>query len=190
MKKKEKGEFGYLKYKKFTSLLIMLLSYALIGAAFLCGFLVTKTTANIMTVVAVILALPAAKFTVAYVIVLPHHSVTEELYRETHGKFSGLITCYDCIFSNKSSPIGAQVVVISDTLVIALTDEKNADKKLFEESTAQFCENDGHPLKAVLYTDKDSFIAKANVLCGSYNADSKPTARMERNADSVLRMCI
>lgn len=188
MKKKEKGSYGYLNYKKNISLLIMLASYVIIAAVFLTGFLVTKTSANIMTVAAAILALPAAKFTVAYIILVPHHSADKDIYNETHEQFSGLITYYDLVFSNNTSPIGTQVVVISDTLMIALSDEDKADKKLFERSVSEFCEKDGHPLKAAIYTDKASFMAKAKVMCAGNEPDSKPSVRIERNAQSILRM--
>lgn len=190
MKKIPKGSYGYLNYKKKLSLIIMLASFLVIAAVFFTGYIVTGTNNNIMTVIAAVLTLPAAKFTVAYIILIPHHSTPEDVYSGTNGTFPGLETYYDLIFSNSTSPIGTQAVVISDSLVIALTDETKTDKKLFEKSVADFMEKDGHPVNVSLFTDKTSFIAKAKLMSSGNAPDSEPSTRIERNAKSVLAMCL
>lgn len=190
IKKVKKGEFGYLKYKKNVYLAIMLVLYAFIVAAFASGWIVTGTKENIMTVVAVVMALPAAKFTVSYIIMIPHHAASTELYNKTKDGFAGLITCYDLVFSNGTSPIGTQMAVVADTLVIALTDEKNADRKLFEKSVKEFMEKDSRHVTVSLYTDEASFLSKANVMCAGNAAGSAPSMRIERNYKSLLNMCL
>jgi hypothetical protein len=190
MKKIEKGMCGYLKYRKRISLFIMLASYAVIAGLFLIGFLATKSTANIMTVVAVVGALPAGKFTVDFVVLVPHNSASAELVQKTNGAFGGLKVYYDLVFSNSTSPIGTQVIVVADTLAIALTDEEKADARLFEKSVAEFSEKDGHPLNVKLYTDESSFIAKAKVMSSGKESDVKPSMRIERNAETLLKMCL
>ena len=190
MKKTPKGSYGYLNYKKKSSLIIMLASFTVIAAVFLAGYIATGTKNNIMTVIAAVLTLPAAKFTVAYIILVPHHTTPEDLYTSTNNNFYGLITYYDLVFSNSTSPIGTQVVVVSDSLVIALTDETKSDKKLFEKSVADFMEKDGHPVNVSLFTDKTSFIAKAKLMSSGNGPDSAPSTRIERNAKSILAMCL
>jgi hypothetical protein len=190
MKKIEKGTYGYLKYRKKIALLIMVASYAVIAGLFLIGFIATKSTANIMTVVAVVGALPAAKFTVDFVVLVPHHSASAELVQKTENAFGGLEVYYDLVFSNSTSPIGTQAVVVADTLAIALTDEEKADARLFEKSVEEFSEKSGHPLNIKLYTDESSFIAKAKVMSGGKDMDAKPSMRIERNAEALLKMCL
>lgn len=190
MKKIPKGSYGYLNYKKKLSLIITLASFLVIAAVFFTGYIVTGTNNNIMTVIAAVLTLPAAKFTVAYIILIPHRSTPEDVYSGTNDTFHGLITYYDLIFSNSTSPIGTQAVVVSDSLVIALTDETKADKKLFEKSVSEFMEKDGHPVNVSLFTDKTSFIAKAKLMCSGNSPDSTPSTRIERNAKSILTMCL
>ena len=69
---KEKGEFGYLNYRKKLNLIKMIVSFAVVAAVLIIGFIVYKTRANIFTVAAIVLVLPAAKMAVAYFVVLPH----------------------------------------------------------------------------------------------------------------------
>jgi hypothetical protein len=94
------------------------------------------------------------------------------------------------VFSNSTSPIGTQAVVVADTLAIALTDEEKADARLFEKSVEEFSEKSGHPLNIKLYTDESSFIAKAKVMSGGKDMDAKPSMRIERNAEALLKMCL
>ena len=72
MKLQEKGTFEYLKRKKNQNLLIMLISFAVVFAVFFAGLAVFKSRNNYCTLIATVLVLPAAKFAVAYFVLLPH----------------------------------------------------------------------------------------------------------------------
>jgi hypothetical protein len=61
---------------------------------------------------------------------------------------------------------------------------------MFEKSVSEFSEKNGHPLNVKLYTDESSFIAKAKVMSSGKDVDDKPSMRIERNAESLLKMCL
>ncbi len=98
---------------------------------------------------------------------------------------------YDLVLSNKVSPIGTQAVAITDTLIIALTNETKADKKLFENSVKEFMQVDGCSVTVKLYTDEKSFLAKLNMLAKS-NSDNagKDLTKVEKNSASIQSMSI
>ena len=171
---KEKGEFGYLNYRKKLNLIKMI---------------VYKTRANIFTVAAIVLVLPAAKMAVAYFVVLPHKPADNELKEKVESKSGSLGVYYDLIFSNSKKPIGTQAVVVSDAAVIALTNENNADKKLFETSLKDFMANDSRNVNVTLYNDEKSFLSRVSTLALSKD-DSTPNMNIEKNAHSLLSMCI
>ena len=75
--------------------------------------------------------LPAAKFAVAYFVLLPHKSATQAQKEAVEAAAGALTCCYDCVFSNSKSPIGTQAVVVTDNAVCALTQEEKADEKTF-----------------------------------------------------------
>ena len=72
MSKKEKGEFGYLKYKRSFNLLLTIIAFLIIAAVFVTGLIIFKSRNNYMTLVATVLVLPGAKIAVSYFILLPH----------------------------------------------------------------------------------------------------------------------
>ena len=65
MSKKEKGEFGYLKYKRSFNLLLTIIAFLIIAAVFVTGLIIFKSRNNYMTLVATVLVLPGAKIAVS-----------------------------------------------------------------------------------------------------------------------------
>ena len=113
----------------------------------------------------------------------------DELKEKVESKSGSLGVYYDLIFSNSKKPIGTQAVVVSDAAVIALTNEKNADKKLFETSLKDFMANDSRNVNVTLYNDEKSFLSRVSTLALSKD-DSTPNMNIEKNAHSLLSMCI
>ena len=169
----------------------MIIAFAFVIACFIIGLVIFKNKNNILTVASVVLVLPAAKFAVAYFILLPHASAQLHL-KEAVERISGnLIVLYDLVLSNKVSPIGTQVVAITDTLIIALTNETKADKKLFENSVKEFMQVDGCSVTVKLYTDEKSFLAKLNMLAKSNSDDAtKDLTKVKKNSASIQSMAI
>ena len=64
MNKKNKGEFGYLNYKKKLNAIITAIALLVIIAIFATGLLIFKSRNNYMTLVATVLVLPWAKLAV------------------------------------------------------------------------------------------------------------------------------
>ncbi len=70
MKKPKKGEYDWLDYKKRSEVIKTAVYFALSGAIFIMGFLSTKTTANLLSIVAVLGCLPASKSMVSMIMFL------------------------------------------------------------------------------------------------------------------------
>lgn len=115
--------------------------------------------------------------------------LNNELKEKVESKSGSLGVYYDLIFSNSKKPIGTQAVVVSDAAVIALTNENNADKKLFETSLKDFMANDSRNVNVTLYNDEKSFLSRVSTLALSKD-DSTPNMNIEKNAHSLLSMCI
>lgn len=82
MKRIEKGKQGYISSRKKIDFL-WLLGFILLGIGiFLAGYFFTHVRANIFTVLAVLMVLPAAKRVVALVVLLPKKGVSPERYEK------------------------------------------------------------------------------------------------------------
>lgn len=191
MKKAEKGDWGYVDYRKKINLIIMLAAFAVVIGVFVLGFILNGNRNNIFTVAAVVLVLPAAKFAVAYFVVAPHSGADEALKNKVEKSAGELTICFDCIMSNKKKPICAQAVVVTDSVICAYTRDEKADNKLFETSLQEFMKNDKLNVTVTLYKEEKTFINRIKNLAVNFDS-SKDSAKekMEWNKNSMLNMCI
>lgn len=190
LQKKEKGDFGYLNYRKRLNLMLTAAAFLVVLIILIIGFIVNKTRNNVFTVAAIVLVLPAAKFAVSYFVLFGHCSATAELRDEVEKNAKGLGICYDCIFSNNKSPIGTLAVVATDSAVCAYTAEQKADSKLFETSLKSFMENDKLHVNVTLYKDKDTFMKRIKTLSVNLDDSEDTKKKIKWNIDSLKNMCL
>ena len=56
-----------------------IIAFAIVLVIFIIGFIIWKSKNNYLTMIAVVLVLPAAKFAVSYFVLIPHKNCDEEL---------------------------------------------------------------------------------------------------------------
>lgn len=98
MNKKNKGDFGYLNYKKKLNFIIAAVALLIIIAVFITGLIIFKSRNNYMTLVATVLVLPWAKLAIAYFVLIPHKECTQDIYEKLE---QSKITINNCISINK-----------------------------------------------------------------------------------------
>lgn len=108
-----KCEPGYIhRQKRFQG--VMLLVFVAVGAAlFLTGYLLTGTRANVFTVLAVLMVLPAAKRVIALVVMLPRQSVGKERYDRLRETVSAdVVILADYVFTSPDKIMNLDFVII------------------------------------------------------------------------------
>ena len=189
MKKVEKGEFGYLAYKKSRNMIKTIIAFAVVLVIFIIGFIIWKSKNNYLTMLAVVLVLPAAKFAVSYLVLIPHKNCDEELKSAIEERKGELNSVYDLVVSNKQKPVGIMAAVISDNQILAYTSAAKADKNLFETSVKEFLKNEKLTCAVLLYKDKDTYLEK--VKNAALNFDVSKENSLDRKkyiTDALLRM--
>ena len=161
MKKVEKGEFGYLAYKKSRNMIKTIIAFAVVLVIFIIGFIIWKSKNNYLTMLAVVLVLPAAK----------------------------LNSVYDLVVSNKQKPVGIMAAVISDNQILAYTSAAKADKNLFETSVKEFLKNEKLTCAVLLYKDKDTYLEKVKNAALNFDVSKENSLdRKQYITDALLRM--
>ena len=144
-----KGQYGYIAYQKKFTLIRTLIYFALCAAVFIIGFVTTGTRRNLLTIVAVLGCLPAAKSLVNTIMFMrakgcdpDTHDLIEKAMEkagsasEESGK--GIGTAYDLYMTsyNTNYPISHLAVcgnMITGLIPGAGTDVTNACEKHMEE---------------------------------------------------------
>lgn len=122
-KKKERGEYGYLKQKKQGALSGTLFMVLLGIAIFIIGLLLNKMeTANVFTVIAVCMVMPAAKYFVSYVVLLPYrpmNAATKERL-DSYAK-EGDTILYDVVFTSSEKVMHLDCIYVTGHQIIGYT---------------------------------------------------------------------
>ena len=108
----QKGDAGYLRKRKRILVLETVVSFGLVAALVIAGYVTTKTKLNLLTVVAVLGCLPASRILVNLIMVLPHTSIDEATELEISGVTEELTVVYDLVVTSekKAMPITAAAI--------------------------------------------------------------------------------
>ncbi len=142
LKKKERGEYGYLKYKKTVLTLGFVGVLAASLGIFFLGLVLNKwETANLFTIVAILGVLPGAKMLTLLVVVLPHRSMDEK----EKAMIDGLLqkddaVFYDAVFTSKERPMHLDAIVVTGHQIIGYTTDKKDKIQKTEEYFKKECE--------------------------------------------------
>ena len=117
MKKKEKGQPGYIKWRKEKYLIGTIAEFAVVIALVVLGYVQTKTKLNLLTVVAVVGGLPA-----------PHQSIEKDIYQEIEAKASLLKRVYDLVITSPEKVMPVDAIVISGHTVIGYASNTKTDE--------------------------------------------------------------
>ncbi len=128
----EKGEFLYIDKKKKWQLTISGISIFIVAAICITGIIIYHTQKSIFAVIAALSALPAAKMLVGYLIIMPYHSVNEEIKNHLESICGDKEYCrivYDVVLSSTDKPMYAGVVFIKNGKIYSYTDHYKNNKK-------------------------------------------------------------
>lgn len=127
MKKVKKGTPGYLDYKKKIEIIRAFIYFGIVAAIFLLGYFQTGTRLNLLTVVAVLGCLPAAKVLVGVITRFPYRSIDKERAEEIAEKTGHLTVCYDMVITSREKIMPVDCIVISGNNIFGYTHYEKVD---------------------------------------------------------------
>jgi hypothetical protein len=132
----EKCNSGYINNRKKISFLWLLFYIVIAAAIFLVGYLWTQTRANVLTVMAVLMVLPAAKRIVNLIVMLPRKSVEKSRYEEMKKQVGTGVLLADYVFTSTEKIMHLDFVVIKDGNVLAVTAPSKQDSEYMKKYLA------------------------------------------------------
>lgn len=134
-KRKERGEYGYLKQKKQSAVRGMLLMVLIGIGVFILGLLLNKMeTANIFTVIAVCMVMPAAKYFVSYVVLFPYHPMNAETKARLDSYANeGDTILYDVVFTSSEKIMHLDCIYVTGHQMIGYTSRTKDKVQVIQE---------------------------------------------------------
>lgn len=189
MKPVNKGQFEYIKKKKIQRAIICAISYLMIAAIFLTGYLTTGSRNNILTVAAILSALPAAKFTVSLLMLLPHRSQTREAYEEVKKLSGGAIFYTDVLISTEKKILPTDFVAIRNGTVCGYASHPKYDPAYAQDYLVSMYKRNGLKPNIKIFTDKNKFLKRVSELA-AMPEDEKQAAKDTRTAELLLTLIL
>ncbi|SFR96116.1 hypothetical protein [Anaeromicropila populeti] len=165
-KKKEKGEHGFISYRK-RRYLIAMGSYVLTGLGiFVIGLLTNHMSPkNMGSVLAMLMSLPFAKAAVGFLILAPYKDVSEENYKKIDGLCKpGVMLYSDLVFTSTEKVMNLSFLAETDGTVIGLVGKPNQNVQYIEEYLGKGIRNWGYSYSFRLYQDEGEFIKEMGKL--------------------------
>ena len=97
----QKGDAGYLRRRTRLLILETVVSFGLVAALVIAGYVTTKTKLNLLTVVAVLGCLPASRILVNLIMVMPHDSIDEATELAISAVTEELTVAYDLVITSE-----------------------------------------------------------------------------------------
>lgn len=171
--KTEKGKVGYIKKQKTKYLIITLCEFSVVAALLIIGYITTGSRLNVLTIVAILGCLPAAKMLVEFIVMAPYKSMDAKRAKEIDLLTPYITVIYDMIItSEKVMPV--DVIAISDHTVCGFTSSKKTDEKAVAEHLKKILGQ--HKINKVtvkIFHDYKAFLSRAEGLNNMRSIDKE-----------------
>lgn len=129
MKKKEKGQPGYIKWRKEKYLIGTIAGVCSCHSSLSCLVMCRRRTKlNLLTVSCAVGCLPASKMLVEFITIAPHQSIEKDIYQEIEAKASLLKRVYDLVITSPEKVMPVDAIVISGHTVIGYASNTKTDE--------------------------------------------------------------
>lgn len=164
MEKVKKGEHGYIKYRKKVQFLKSLVMFLIAAAIFILGLALNDwEKSNVFTIFAVLCVLPAAKQLVGFIVLVPYHSVADEVYNRVTKQIDTSKKLYtDLVITSPEKVMNLSFLAISGNQVIGLVGREQEKQDYMEKYLRECFKNQKLPVKATVLKDETKFIQRVN----------------------------
>lgn len=188
MKKVKKGTPGYLDYKKKIEIIRAFIYFGIVAAIFLLGYFQTGTRLNLLTVVAVLGCLPAAKVLVGVITRFPYCSIDKDRAEEIAEKTGHLTVCYDMVITSREKIMPVDCIVISGNNIFGYTHYEKVDLNVLAAHIKEILrQNQYTGLSVRILNEYKPFITRAEGLDHIAEVEKADTKERE---DAIRRVIL
>ena len=164
MKKIPKGKFGYTLSHRKWQIAKTLLYVVLALSVFLLGFLTTKTTKNLLSIVAIVGALPISKELVGVIMSFKRKPMDVAMYEEISKKAGNLEQIYELLFTTSDTGYPIEAVIIEGRDVICYSADSRCDVMKLQQHLINILKANDYKENVKVYTDYKKFLDRVGDL--------------------------
>ena len=159
MKRINKGEKGYLNYRKLVLLLSVLVLVVSVGVFFFTGYIKYKSTKSVFTVLAILMVLPAAKQFVIYAVVAPYKSVAFDMYDSIKEIISdnNIYMIADLVVTAQEKVTNIDFICVKGDRIVGYAPHKKVDISFITKHLKDVISPNYKVNQVKMYTDFDKY---------------------------------
>ena len=177
-----KGAYGYLENLKVYTALRTVLFFLFCVGLYLIGCLITGTNRNLLTVVAILLCLPACKSAVNFIIFIKTKGCSASLRERVRGYDEALETMYDMYFTSYQRNYPISHLAVKGNIICGITENPKCDCREAEKHLSQMLTQEGIKNVTVnIFSETDKYVDRLGRL-SDLDVDS------DKNKEGILRL--
>lgn len=174
MQKVPKGNYGYLKSQRKIETIKTLILFCLSAAIFIVGYITTKSKANLLTVVAVVSILPAAKQLTITILFYKYHSGSRQTYEKIKEITKEATSVYDIVITSYDKIGEILHVAIVGKTIIGYSEKEKTDEKYIADYIKEILEKNGYKGNSVkIFKNEASYLERLQELQKNLGGDRK-----------------
>lgn len=161
----KKGAYGYIEnHKAVTALRTMVFVLMSVGM-YVMGYVKMGSSKNLLTIVAVLMCLPACKSMVNFIMFLKAVGCSEELKNEVCAFGDKLTVFYDMYFTSYQKNFPISHMVLKGNVLCGVTESAKCDCKEAEKHLEQMLTQEGiKNLTVKIFSQRDKYIDRLSQL--------------------------
>ena len=164
MKKVAKGKYGYTLSHRKWQILKLAVYVALALSVFLLGLIATKTTKNLMSIVAIVGALPISKELVGVIMSFKRKPMDKKLYQEISAKAGDLEQIYELLFTTAEKSYAVEAAVIEGRDVICYSNDSKCETAALQTHLYKLLNANDYKQNVKVFTDYKKFMDRVGDL--------------------------
>lgn len=144
MHKIQKGSYGYIRNARIRNAFFTVLLYAAAFAMFFGAGAYFGTRQNWFSILAILVVLPAARFTVNLVMLFRAKPCSEEAHREIEAHIGHLEDAYDLCFTSEKRNFSISHLVVRGRSVACLTEDPKCETAEGEQHLRSMLQGNGY----------------------------------------------
>ncbi len=175
MKRKVKGEYGYISYRKKIATIRTLTCLIVAVSLYIAGLIIYDSQKNVLSIVAALSCLPTGWSGVNMVMFLRAKGCSEDVYSKVEAHRGGLLIRYDEVITSYDKNYNVSASTVLDKNVCCFMDDPKLDASDLEKHIKKMMAQGGYSnLTIKVFDNLDQFISRI---------DQLDKLRLEKNID-------
>lgn len=162
--KEKKGYYGYVKKERVKRLIITLILFAIPALLLVTGYITTKTTKNMFTVIAVVGCLPACKSMVGLIMVFLVKPMKETDYLVIREHADQVLVGYELYLTSYDNSEFVCAAAVHGSQIICYSDRLKNPPEILEEHIAKMMDQNGYRQKVKVFTRLEQFTDRLDTM--------------------------